>query len=116
MAGLTDEEKELIKQLRLLTAEYENAERPDCGGCTLCGGAEEMGGQAYTDEELLTILNAYGGNLVKAAYAILLRKAEASGIRFPSGLELPDEAGYYLRLARHIRGNATRAVRRADNT
>lgn len=113
---MTDEEKELIKQLRLLTAEYENAKKPDCGGCTLCSGAEEMGGQAYTDDELLTILNVYGGNLIKAAYAILLRKAEASGIRFPSGLELPDEAGYYLRLARHIRGNATRTVKRADNT
>lgn len=113
---MTEEERDIIKQLRLLTCENEGEKKPDCGGCTLCGGACAMGGAAYTDEELAAILRAYGGKLVKAAYAILLRKAEASGIRFPSGLELPDEAGYYLRLARHIRGNATRAVRRADNT
>ena len=107
-------EYDKLQLLKLLAGEDGQSETPDCGGCTLCTGASAAGGNTYTEDELLTILRAYGGDARRAAYAVLLRKAEQSDIRFPSGLQLPNQSEYYLRLARHVRTNATRTVPRAD--
>lgn len=106
--------EQLLSDLKLLTDEGEHEIRPGCGGCTLCAGPEGLSGAMFTDEELKRLLMIHGWQLRRTAYAVLLRKAETSNIRFPSGLTLPDGQQYYLRLARQTRPNKSGTAARAD--
>lgn len=104
----------LLADLKLLTQEDASVIVPDCGGCTLCGGADDSTSAMFDDAQLTALLDANDWNLRRTAYSVLLQKAQASDIRFPSGLTLPDTAQYYLRLARQVRPNRSCTVSRAD--
>lgn len=69
---------------------------------------------AFTESELLSLLEKHGGDVRAAAYEGLLRKAEDDSFRLPDGLELPDGRAYWLRLARYYRPCAARHMPRAD--
>lgn len=69
---------------------------------------------AFSESELLTLLEKHGGDVRAAAYEGLLRKAEEDSIRLPDGLELPSGRAYWLGLARLYRPCAARNLPRAD--
>ena len=83
--------------------------------------AEEHGGteacplpRMYTDQELEQLLELHGGDARAAAYEVLIRKAENTGITLPGGLARPDQSARYLRMAASVRGCRTRNAARAD--
>ena len=78
------------------------------------GGEQSLVPRMYTDAELEKMLALHGGNARKAAYHVLLRKAESTDITLPDGTKLPDQAGHYLRLAASLRGSKSHTMRRAD--
>ena len=75
--------------------------------------AEEHGGpEACPLPRMYTEL--HGGDARAAAYEVLIRKAENTGITLPGGLSLPDQSARYLRMAASVRGCRTRNAARAD--
>lgn len=103
-----------LRRLKLMTQEDDAFAVPECDGCAECAGAPGICERAFTDEQLHAYLEM-AGTLEQAARAVLLRKAKNSEIAFPSGIRLPDQSEYYLRLARTYRVSRSRALRRADD-
>ena len=56
------------------------------------------------------------GDVRRAAYDVLIRKAENSAVRLSGGTELPDQRAYWLGRARSVRPNRTKPAGRADGT
>lgn len=56
------------------------------------------------------------GDVRRAAYDVLIRKAENSAVRLSGGTELPDQRAYWLGRARSVRPNKTKPAGRADGT
>jgi len=108
----------LLERLKVLAEERDEPEAPEAdpvAPCEGCPGAS-AGARMYTDEQLMEFLAMFCYDVRKAAYNVLLRKAEKSNVRLPGGLELPDQSGHWLRLAASVRANGSRALARADGT
>ncbi len=104
-----------LTRLKLLTDENDapaSSGSGTCGSCTASGSFARM----YTDEQLMQILDLHDGDVRAAAYDVLIRKAESSGVRLSGGTELPDQRAYWLSRARGVRPNGTRPIGRADKT
>jgi hypothetical protein len=69
---------------------------------------------AFTDQELLSLLEKHGGDVDAASYEGLLIKARSDAITLPDGLQLPDGRGYWLALARLYRPAGAHNLPRAD--
>lgn len=93
---------------RLLSALRFNLRELDGGTCTECGCG------AFSEAELLGLLEKHGGNVRAATYEGLLMKAEDDGLTLPDGLELPSRREYWLRLAAFYRPSGSRSMTRAD--
>ena len=76
----------------------------ECG----CGCA------AFSDDDLLLLLDRHGGNVNAASYEGLLIKARCDSLTLPDGLELPDGRNYWLALARLYRPDVCRNIPRAE--
>ena len=76
----------------------------DCG----CGCA------AFSNEELLLLLQKHSGDVNAASYEGLLIKARCDSLKLPDGLELPDGRNYWLALARLYRPAVCRNISRAE--
>lgn len=67
----------------------------------------------YTDAQLLDWLALNDNDPRRAAYEVLLRKAENTQLALPGGLQMADNSKYWLRLARRLHvpqsGNTPRA-------
>ena len=90
----------LLPALRFNLRESENGESCTC--------------RAFTESELLALLEKHGGDIRAASYEGLLRKAEDDSFRLPDGLELAGGRDYWLGLARYYRPCAARHMPRAD--
>jgi hypothetical protein len=105
---------ENLRRLKQMTMEEDAAIKPECDGCTECQGAPAICERAFSDEQLKVYLEM-SETIERAAYAVLLRKAKNSEVTFPSGIKLPDQSEYYLRIARTYRTSRTRTLARADD-
>jgi hypothetical protein len=104
-----------LAQLKVLTEETdEGGIAAPCDGCDLCPGALPMSTRDYTDAQLLIYLEMADYDVRDAAYNVLLRKAQNSGITLASGITLPDNSAYWLRLAAIQRRSRTGVMLRAD--
>ena len=83
--------------------------RETSGDCD-CGCA------AFSEDDLLRLLQKHGGNVNAASYEGLIIKAQRDGVSLPDGLELPDGSNYWLRLARLYRPAVCRHLPRAEET
>lgn len=106
-----------LERLKLLTDEMdaaasENAANMGCGDCAAALPSARM----FTDAQLEQLLELHNGDVEDAAYDVLIRKAENSGVRLSGGTELPDQRAYWLSRARSVRRNGTRPAARADGT
>ncbi len=115
--GLGIEQQAAIEQLKLLVEESDQAVlSPPCEmACPGCSGSSPISTRTMTDEQLLAFLAANDGNLRKTAYQVLLYKSKPSDITLSSGLRLPDQSRYYLRLASLYRTNQGGMLHRADD-
>lgn len=68
----------------------------------------------FTDAELTSLLELHQGDVRAAAYDVLIRKAESTGLTLPDGTQLPDQSAHYLRRARMMRRVRTHNAPRAD--
>ncbi len=68
----------------------------------------------FSDEELLHILKNCRFDVCSATYDCLLKKAEDDSVTLPSGLTVPNNKGYWLRLARRYRHNKAGIIKRSD--
>lgn len=105
-----------LEELKVLVEETDRGGIvPPCDGCDACAGAAPISTRMFTDEELLVYLRMESGNVRRAAYHVLLHKAESTAVTLSSGISLPDMSAYWLRLAQHYRGNHSGTIRRADD-
>ncbi|MBQ9901076.1 MAG: hypothetical protein IJM51_01630 [Clostridia bacterium] len=81
--------------------------RETSGDCA-CGCA------AFTENDLLALLEKHGGNVNAASYEGLLIKARCDSVTLPDGLALPDGRSYWLHLARLYRPVVSRNIPRAE--
>jgi hypothetical protein len=81
--------------------------RETSGDCA-CGCA------AFTENELLALLDKHNGNVNAASYEGLVIKARCESLVLPDGLELPDGRNYWLNLARLYRPVISRNIPRAE--
>ncbi|MGN1370185.1 MAG: hypothetical protein ACI4WX_15045 [Aristaeellaceae bacterium] len=104
-----------LQRLKLLTDEND---APASEGSSTCGSCAAPGAFArmFTDEQLSQLLELHDGDVRAAAYDVLIRKAESSGVRLSGGTELPDQREYWMSRARSVRPNGTRPIGRADGT
>ena len=102
----------LLAQLKILTEETDACGIPADGTCDEAAISKRF----YSDDYLLAHLEIAGYDARRAAYNVLLRKAEAGGISLASGITLPDNSAYWLRLAATLRPNSTGILLRADET
>lgn len=106
----------LLEQLKLLTEEADaGGISPGCDQCGLCPGAQAIPTREFTDEQLLAFLALEGYDLRRTAYAVLMRKAQNSQVTLASGIVLPDNSAYWLRLASMQRRGRTGLLPRADD-
>lgn len=104
----------LLKQLTEEDSAEVGGVAPGCEACGQCTGAGAISTRSYTDAQLLAWLEAERWNVYKAAYTVLLRKAEHTQVTLSSGIVLPDNSAYWLRLAQSVRRNRTGMALRAD--
>lgn len=106
-----------LRQLkRLVEEDDQNTISPPCEqNCPGCPGAQPISTRTMTDEQLAGFLACEGGDVMRAAYKVLIYKSKASDITLSSGLRLPDQSEHYLRLARLYRPNAGGILARADD-
>lgn len=103
-----------LERLKLLTEELDT---PTEGTKTGCGCmSPPVSARMYTDEQIMSLLELHEGDVRKAAYDVLIRKAENSSVRLSGGTELPDQRAYWLSRARSVRPNGTKPAGRADGT
>ena len=79
-------------------------------GGTSCCPAGESDLYAW----LSALLEQCGGNINRAAYTACLSLAKETGLRLPDGTTLPNDAPYWMRLARVYRPSASKTLPRAD--
>ena len=113
---MTEEEiQALLEKLKVLTEETdEGGIAPACDLCELCEGATPIPLRDYTDDQLLVFLELYDYDLQTTAYHVLLRKAKNDNIKLSSGITLPDNSEYWLRLAAAQRPSRTGMMLRID--
>lgn len=104
-----------LTRLKLMTDEYDPPMGAAGGACDACV-APASATRMFTDEQLMEILELHDDDVRAAAYDVLIRKAESSGIRLSGGTELPDQRAYWMSRARSVRPNGTRPIGRADRT
>ncbi len=68
----------------------------------------------FSEDELLHTLKICQFDVASATYECLLKKAEDDSITLPSGLSVPNNKGYWLRLARRFRRNRSSILKRSD--
>lgn len=103
-----------LERLKLLTEELDT---PDGDTETGCGCmSPPASARMYTDAQLAMLLELHEGDVRRAAYDVLIRKAENSAVRLSGGTELPDQRAYWLSRARSVRPNRTKPAGRADGT
>ncbi len=69
---------------------------------------------AFTENELLALLDKHQGDVNAASYEGLLIKAQCDSVTLPDGLQLPDGRNYWLCLARLHRPSVSRNIPRAE--
>lgn len=110
------QENEALESLKMLVEESDQAVlNPPCElACPGCGGAQPISTRTMTDEQLLAQLRLYDWNVKRAAYAVLIYKSKASDVTLSSGLKLPDQSGYFRRLASMYRTPGGGMLHRVD--
>ena len=98
-----DETVDYTDLLPLLRFHLRETQADACCGCA-----------AFTDNELLLLLQKHRGNVNAASYEGLLIKARCDSLTLPDGLELPDGRNYWLALARLYRPDVCRNIPRAE--
>lgn len=93
-----------LERLKLLTDET------DAGACADCAAPAV---RQYSDVELTAILSLHDGDAVAAAYDVLMRKSQNTGVTL-GDMSVADQSKYYLRRAKAVRKNAGCALPRAD--
>lgn len=68
----------------------------------------------FSDEQLAHLLETWGWDVPAASYHGLVAKAENDSITLPSGLQMPNNQDYWLKLARSFRKGAGGAQKRGD--
>lgn len=104
-----------LLRLKLLTDENDAPAGEESGTCGACAAPSAFA-RMFTDEQLAQLLALHDGDIRAAAYDVLIRKAENSGVRLSGGTELPDQRAYWMARARSVRPNGTRPIGRADKT
>ena len=100
-----------LERLKLLTEELD---APGGNTETGCGCmSPPASARMYTDAQLAMLLELHEGDVRRAAYDVLIRKAENSAVRLSGGTELPDQRAYWLGRARSVRPNGTKPAGRA---
>ena len=64
----------------------------------------------FSDEDLIYYYEKNNNDLAKTCYECLLLKAEDDSIQLPGGLQLANNAQYWLRLAKKFRPNESRCL------
>lgn len=115
--ALTDEQQAKLTQLKQLVEEDDQAAlSPPCEiQCEGCPGASPISTRALTDDQLIAHLQMLAWDVRKTAYTVLVYKARNSDISLPSGLRLPDQSAYYLRLASLYRKPSSGMLTRVDD-
>lgn len=105
-----------LNDLKQLVEESDQAFlNPPCElACPGCSGGEPISTRTMTDEQLLAQLRLYNWNIKRTTYAVLIYKSKASGITLSSGLKLPDQSGYFRRLASMYRTPGGGMLQRVD--
>lgn len=113
---MDDTARQALEDLKVMAEETDRAIlTPPCDGCDGCPGAEAISTRMCSDEELLIYLRLAGGDIRRAAYQVLMHKAQITGVTLAGGISLSDTSAYYLRLAQMYRSNRTGVVPRADD-
>ena len=106
---------EALTALKAIAQETEDTLIPPCAmGCADCPGAQPVSLRSLSDQRLTEMLVMHDYNVKAAAYQALLEKSKITDIKLPSGMALPDQSAYFLRLASYYRPNHTRPLTRAD--
>ncbi len=103
-----------LERLKLLTEELDAPGGDTETGCGCM--SPPASARMYTDAQLAMLLELHEGDVRRAAYDVLIRKAENSAVRLSGGTELPDQRAYWLGRARSVRPNGTKPAGRADGT
>lgn len=97
-----------LKRLKLLcleTGEQTQGEQSSCPA--------GISTRFFSDEELNAYLELNDGDVERAAYHLLLIKAESTRLVL-ADMELPEQQAYFLRLAQKVRKNAGKSLERED--
>ena len=92
-----------LERLKLLTEELDMPGGDTETGCGCM--SPPASARMYTDAQLVMLLELHEGDVRRAAYDVLIRKAENS-----------DQRAYWLSRARGVRPNGTKPAGRADGT
>lgn len=71
-------------------------------------------GQMDPDVWVSSLLEQCEGNINKAAYLGCITLAKETGLRLPDGTTLPNDAPYWLRMAKVYRPSVSGVIPRAD--
>lgn len=103
-----------LERLKLLTEELDAPGGNTETGCGCMPPPHPPG--CIRTRSLPMLLELHEGDVRRAAYDVLIRKAENSAVRLSGGTELPDQRAYWLGRARSVRPNGTKPAGRADGT
>lgn len=95
-----------LEKLKILTLETD-----DETAAGSCGASSSS--RVFTDGELSQMLKLHGGDVNKAAYDVLIKKAVSTKVTL-AGMTTAEQEKYWLRLAAAVRPNRSAAAERAD--